>query len=281
MLSFFNTVISTTLNEYVNLISVRHGIPVDDLMKLMNELKSVNAQSHHIQTIIPLPVAPVQNAENKCGYIYLRGSKSGTVCGNKNKKNSEFCSQHTKKKEKDEVVVLNTHEVKEVAKKPNPVLRMNKIIGKWWHADTSLVFKSSEEKIVIGIFKDDKIVDLSEDDVKVCIANKFKYVMKRKIEYDEESQEPNKKQKIDEEFIKVNQSAKNVETLINEMFNHDKEYEDEIHEEEEEEDPWAYGGVAESKENYENTREEDEDAHEHEMIIDEDEDVELLEEEDS
>jgi hypothetical protein len=136
---------------------------------------------------------------------------------------------------------------------------MNKIIGKWWHPDSGLVFKSSEEKIVIGIFKNEQLNDLTEEDIATCVTYKFKYVTKIKV--------------VDEEFIKDNQTAKNVEILVKEMFdtkpatNDDEDFEEDvvIHENV----PWEDGGgVTESKENHEDNDEE-EDEEEEELLEEE------------
>lgn len=258
--------IEKVIDEYIEKVAKTYGHSPEDLKRLLNEeyqqpLAAVQAA--------PVPVIQVPAAAQPlCPYVFSRGAKAGTICGGKRKKNSDFCSQHAKKTVVEEpiIVVNNNNNMEEIKapKKPNPVLRMNKIVGKWWHPDSCLVFKSSEEKIVIGIFKDNQLMDLSEEDVQACVAHKFKYVFnKRKREETEEDEEEKevqeiiKKPKIDDKFIEVNKAAKNVEILIKEMFNNNPSAEKEDDDDEdEEEDPipgWIdYGeGAAESKENYE------------------------------
>jgi hypothetical protein len=263
--------IEKVIDAYIEKVAKTYGHSTEDLKKLLNE--------EFQQPAVPVPVAvpvlaPVQAAivaaaQPLCQYVLLRGARAGTVCGTKKKKNSDFCCQHSRKAVVAEPIIVVNNNIEEIKapKKPNPVLRMNKIIGKWWHPDSCLVFKSSEEKIVIGIFKDNQLVDLSEEDVQTCVAYKFKYVFnKRKreeIEEEEEEievQEIIKKPKIDDKFIEVNKAAKNVEILIKEMFNNNPSAaeKEEDEDDDEEEDPipgWLdYGeGAAESKENYDDT----------------------------
>ena len=307
-------IIKSAINDYIQTVSNKYNIPLGELQQLMEIPANNNGTIKVVAHPPPQQQPPLVVVEGQaCKHIYLRGVKAGSICTNKKKKDGEFCSQHSVKKKAETTIVLNNNDVAtEAPKKPNPILRMNKIINKWWHPDTCLVFKSSEEKIVIGIYKNDSICDLSEDDVKTCVAYKFKYVMKRKREEEKEGEQdvlildkekvddkqvPDiiqlpkmKKQKklpaIDKEFIKVNQTAKNVEVLIKEMFDNkvsqDEEDEDDGEEviEDEEEEPaqvtttmiWS-GGAEESKDNNnltdEDINDEVEEEEEEEMLFEE------------
>ena len=57
-----------------------------------------------------------------------------------------------------------------------------------WHPDTSLVFKSKEEKIVIGVYDvdNDQISDLTDEAIELCDAWKFKIDESLFEEVDEE-----------------------------------------------------------------------------------------------
>lgn len=270
MIGYLNSVFETKLDEYLNLISTKYGIKFSELKELLGEMNKKDATS--TSSAVTVAVAPVQvkkpaipSNENikTCGYVYSRGLKKGSVCGSKAKKNCEFCSQHsTNQKKTDAVVVVETPTT--IVKKPNPVLRMNKIISKWWHPDSGLVFKSAEEKIVIGIFKNEQLNDLTEEDIATCVSYKFKYVTKIKV--------------VDDEFIKVNQTAKNVEVLIKEMFdtkpattNDDDDEDNDVEEDVVHENvPWEDGGgVAESKENNEEEVVDEEEEEEEELLEEE------------
>lgn len=289
MLGYFHGVLESTLDEYLNLISTKHGIKFSELKELMNDVKGNNTLPPPVVAVVKRKI-PNQGDGNTCGHITQRGKNIGAICGKKVKKDCDFCSLHSKKTATVTTIEVETKDVPVVQRKPNPVLRKNHIINKWWHPDSGLVFKSSEEKIVIGIYKDEQLVDLSEEDVATCISYKFKYVTKRKRSEDDIDNEQPKKQKvekvaavvnvIDEQFIKVNQDAKNVEVIIKEMFNtkSNEEDDDDADDEEEHEDPipdWdGVDGAEETKENY--TREvddveedEQEDMYEGELLLEE------------
>lgn len=240
---------------YNKLIAERFNIDLHALEQLMEDVPTMLPISVIIKpssTAVPPPQGTVKavtapkerdntrEAELKelavdpscCPYYIKRGPKANTICGSKKRKGNEFCGKHTKKEdksvkkveEKEEEDEGEKKETGDVPKKKNLVLRMNKVINKWWHSESGLVFKSSDDKVVIGVFKDDQIVDLSDTDIEKCIAYKFRYeVTKRKRSDEEEEEEEEavetKKQKTeDNDFINLNKSAKNVEALIKEMF---------------------------------------------------------------
>jgi hypothetical protein len=288
MLGYFNGVLESTLDEYLNLISTKHGIKFSELKILMNEVKGRNSTGGDITVAAKL--VQVKDGQT-CSFMPQRGKNVGTVCGKKVKKDSEFCTVHSKKTTVPPATIEVETKDAPIPKKPNPVLRKNHIINKWWHPDSGLVFKSSEEKIVIGIYKDEQICDLSDEDVAACVAYKFKYVTKRKRNDDEDdSGEKVKKQKvekkpscIDEQFIKVNQDARNVEVIIKGMFDTKPTQDDDDEaDDDEHEDPfpdWDNNGVEETKDNFTVQVEEDEDYDVAEEDVYEEEL--LLEEEDS
>jgi len=48
------------------------------------------------------------------------------------------------------------------------VLRKHKEIDKLWHKESGFVFRSAKERVVIGKCVDNKLVDLTEQDVEEC-----------------------------------------------------------------------------------------------------------------
>lgn len=265
-----------SLSIYNRLIAERFNIDPASLEKLMDEvpkLLPISVTIKPVAQLLPQAVATEGKGTETCPYLYTKGVKANTLCGSKLKKGNDFCSKHKKKEEKEEKrkeQPEETEKEKEKEKQPpaapvkkNLVLRMNKVINKWWHSESGLVFKSSEDKVVIGVFKDDQVVDLSDKDIEKCIAYKFRYeVTKRKRSEDDEKEEEeaetkkqkteDTKKKIDEDFINLNKSAKNVEELIKELFTTDKKSDTEESEEEDDvnEEVWE-GGAEETKENYE------------------------------
>jgi len=103
-----------------------------------------------------------------CPYIFIRGHKSGQTC-NEIVKKGEYCTTHNKYKH-----ILIDDNPKRI------VIRKNGDIDQYWHSPTRLIFKSKEEKIVIGVLDDDdgKIQELNEKDILNCKKWGFAYEKK-------------------------------------------------------------------------------------------------------
>jgi hypothetical protein len=54
-------------------------------------------------------------------------------------------------------------------------LKKNNIINKIWHPESTLVFKSATEKLVIGRFCDNEFISIDEKTLDLCVQWKFKY----------------------------------------------------------------------------------------------------------
>ena len=81
---------------------------------------------------------------------------------------------------------------------------MNKEINKFWHPESELIFKSKDERVVIGSYKNNKINKLSDDDIMLCEQYGFKYIKEEEIIDDEDDEddkkaEEDKKKKIEED----------------------------------------------------------------------------------
>ena len=59
--------------------------------------------------------------------------------------------------------------------KPKISLKNNKTINKIWHPESTLVFKSSKEKIVIGRCEEGELIQLDDKSLDLCSHWKFKY----------------------------------------------------------------------------------------------------------
>jgi hypothetical protein len=55
------------------------------------------------------------------------------------------------------------------------ILKKNKTINKIWHPESTLVFKSPKEKLVIGRFQNGDVIPLDEEALDLCVQWKFKY----------------------------------------------------------------------------------------------------------
>ena len=54
-------------------------------------------------------------------------------------------------------------------------LKKNNIINKIWHPESTLVFKSATEKLVIGRFFGNEFISIDEKTLDLCVQWKFKY----------------------------------------------------------------------------------------------------------
>jgi len=179
------------------------------------------------------------NLNGSCPYVFSKGENKGNICGSKPKTGAEFCSKHqkfegvgqTEKKKLPKAKSISSASsvasvASSVSKKKSPVkkpiekiLRLNKEIDKFWDEDTQLVFKSRDERIVIGSYRDEKLNDLTDDDILLCQQFGFKYEeLKNSVEIDDEENEN------DEEEIITKKSTKNDNKELNITKKSEKEH---------------------------------------------------------
>jgi len=83
-----------------------------------------------------------------------------------------------------------------------PKLKNNKELGKPWHEESNLVFRSREELIVVGKYVNSQIQLLSEEDVETCKELKFKYdstCVKTDDESEKEEDNVDEQESVEEE----------------------------------------------------------------------------------
>lgn len=172
--------VNVAIKNYTELIASKYDLDVNELLSLWED----NVAETNNNATTP------KNKKTKvtCVYLVKRGNRAGQLCG-QNCRIGNLCCRHNKQVKKPKLILH---------KKPKLILRKNKqISNKLWHAETGFVFKSEEDKIVIGKCVDNNINALSDDDIKVCMANGFRY--EKKINID------------------VNDQAKDVEILLAEL----------------------------------------------------------------
>ena len=93
-------------------------------------------------------------------------------------------------------------------------IKNNKNIGKIWHQESTLVFKSAKEKLVIGRCENNKIIPLDDEALELCTQWKFKYDTSLVEEVDEgddtneeESEEEEESDKKTKKFDKDKQES--------------------------------------------------------------------------
>ena len=97
-----------------------------------------------------------KSLDNGCQHVYVQGDKKGCKCGGKVKKLGDvYCRVH--KRKKIEIV-----------------LHKNKILNRWWHSKTGLVFDG--DKKVIGYYNKGLLCEL--DDIRKELCKKYKFIIK-------------------------------------------------------------------------------------------------------
>ena len=84
------------------------------------------------------------------------------------------------------------------ATKTKITLKKNKEINKIWHQESTLVFKSAEEKVVIGRYTDDELIPLDSEALSLCEEWGFKYD-KSLVEEDQPEEEEEEDQEKEED----------------------------------------------------------------------------------
>jgi len=202
--------IKEAISEYSKIISSKYNIDQDELHTLWQSVSSnielINKKtstSSHIEktkdddtaSIVSTKSSKKSPAKAKveksceggvCCYIIKRGEKSGSRC-DKPKKVGDYCTLHKKyaSESSDNASVTgsvvstkskaSTTSSKPVKKSVDKILRKNKDLDKFWHAESRMVFKSKTERVVIGRESSGEILPLSPDDKMVCEQYGFKY----------------------------------------------------------------------------------------------------------
>jgi hypothetical protein len=182
------------------------------------------------------------NKEGGCPYIFAKGEKEGSICGSKAKSGCEYCSRHQKfegvgqdiKKKTpktktsssigDKSTVSNKVKASPSKKPLERIIKLNKDINKFWNAETQLVFKSKDERVVYATYRDDVLNEINDDDIILCEQYGFKYekssieeeddIEEKKAEPEKKKAEPEKKKvekKTEPEKKKVEPEKKKVE----------------------------------------------------------------------
>ena len=265
------TAILKIVGEYNNRICEKYGLNIEELETLWKEVSGSEAPKKKRGPVKKkddsTPSTPKKaktnskESEGGCPYVFIKGKNEGQTCNSKPKEGATYCSRHAKceetgQKEKKKIpsakTVSSKNEDKDKKKKdekPKIVIRMNKDINKYWNPETKLVFKSKEERVVIGNYDNDTLNKLTDDDVAVCEKYGFKYEREEKTKPKEKEI---KKKSLAEEIDKTNMEAEDIENVLKEICDEEEVNEDEVNEEENEN---------EEEENYE----------EEEEILDEDE----------
>jgi len=222
--------IQNSILEFIERISMTFDIETNDLLELWHmddaeEDKEDNEGiEEQVKIIIPVkPVAPkrvtkrVEKTETKekppqkhttsgCPYVFSKGQRQGEMCG-KNATTGQYCSVHKKYEgmESTPKKVLPTAKtitgarktptktVKASNQRVQPtVLRKHKILDKLWDSSTKMVFRSSDDRVVIGKCVKNQVEPLTEEDIEICRSRGYRYADPYEVEREEKGEQEEK-----------------------------------------------------------------------------------------
>ena len=213
-------IVDKHIDNFIDKISDQYDIEKEELEELWanNKVSSIQKPIKTTQEVVtkPTPKVVTENNGTTCPYVYAKGSNAGEICGCKIRSGGTYCSKH--KKYEGTEPKSSSKKILPVAKKSialpvkkqvtppkqiSVILKKHKAIDKLWHPETSLVFKSPQERVVIGKVVENKLVLLTEKDVDLCKANNFRFELKEpEEEFEEEEleeEEPEEEEPEDEE----------------------------------------------------------------------------------
>jgi hypothetical protein len=197
--------ITEAINEYSKIIASNYNIDPEALKDLWKDVSSniefstlkrddnlsiVSSSSSSYSRKSKSPIKEVSDTttgevDSNCCYKLTRGPKKGEMC-DKPKKFGDYCVQHKKYNNDDSssvaISVKSSSEEGPVKKSVEKVIRKNKELDKFWHAETKMVFKSKTERVVIGIEDNCNILPLSKEDKLVCEKYGFRYINEEGVE---------------------------------------------------------------------------------------------------
>jgi hypothetical protein len=221
--------VEAQISKLLEKISGKYNIPINELLLIWDPEKEV-VEEEQVQQEVPeeepkqeeeeeeeqvQEEEPKQEEEEekkrkiqkakqykRCQYVFTRGKRKGEMCGAKACKNSLYCSKHKKyetKKKKEKAVIPGK-------KKVANVLKRNRALNKYWHPETGMVFKSKEEKIVIGKYVNGEMIPLVNEDIEICKKYCFKY--------EKPSEAEKIRQDVERAILDSNKDAEDIENFL-------------------------------------------------------------------
>ena len=194
--------INEAINSFVEAISKNYQLDSQELKKIWQNVssngippisppKSTKSSPSRIRTPAPSP-ADDEN-DTKCIMILKSGKSKGNRCSKNKTSGCDYCGIHKKSVTNDSASVTS-HDTESTAvkKSVDKVLRKHKVLDKFWHPESKMVFKSKNERVVIGRESNDVVHPLTSEDKEVCIKYGFKFEDVEKIDEDEEGCEETK-----------------------------------------------------------------------------------------
>ena len=165
LLDTIETCLKNTLDNYIEKISVKYSIPVEELNELINtDIENIKVDSDDDSIISD---SSEENNLNICTFIMKGGTRKGKLCGKKVKFGCNLCTNHYNAEQKKSAAAI--------IKKSKIV--WNEDIKMYYCNTTGFVFeKFDKEYKAVGKYKSSEIHKLEESDIKTC--KNFNYIVK-------------------------------------------------------------------------------------------------------
>ena len=201
-------IVNKEVNNFISKISERYNIEKNELEDIWNgklnkkpikitetssksspEISSESSpeiSSESSPESSPKKSSETSNENCGCPYEFTKGKDKGKQCGSKPKGGKVYCSKHQKYEGKTKVckpvpqvkskIKKSTSPSRESPNKPVQIqFRKHKELGVLFHNETNLVLKSIDDKVIIGCINENKILDLTDENIETCKKYSFKF----------------------------------------------------------------------------------------------------------
>ena len=214
MLKAIEKIIKGNVYDFCRDISSKYQIPYNELIDIWensNHTVSESSRTEPVSESRTEPVSESSRTEQMCPKIMKKGKNKGKECGNKPRKNCMYCSKHKNfegviqeepsRQNVPNIITSNTNTMKWML---HPVLNL------WWDPKTAFIKKSENDNTIIGKCVDNKRVELSDKDKKICKERKMKYI----FEIVEEEVVEEEEEVVEEEEESTNVKSEIMRTLF-------------------------------------------------------------------
>lgn len=178
-LSNYFSNLDAIITKYMNVLSEKYNLTIDDLKSLIKDVKidnnKVDNNKKNKENNNEKDIKEELKEQRICTFKIKTGKRKNEECGAKVSKLSEtgnYCGRHVANEKKEEQQKERQKEKDDIQ---GNLFKLNKF-NNFAYGETGLILKSKEDQFIIG--KQDEngdIHDLKEEDIMVCKRNKFKY----------------------------------------------------------------------------------------------------------
>lgn len=216
------------LDEASKRVAKRFDVSVDEAMDIWKDLQIDLDSIPSVKGISKSSNRKSNDSEEVecCSHILTRGPRKDEECGGKISQKSQtghYCSVHLiqenktkskvvaakKEEKKDKKNTTGTKEKKD--EKEEVIIRKDPNYGRYVHSGTGFVFKSAQEKIVVGVQDEDGDVrKLTPDDINLCKKYRFVFDMTAVETPEKKSEEEKSEEEKSEEDSNDESDAESV-----------------------------------------------------------------------